>query len=64
MKKTEQAIETLEARNEELDTLMAMPENCTDVSKLTELTSEKERNLQELETLYTRWESLGEEMEE
>lgn len=61
LKKAEQAIETLEQRNEELDMLMALPENCSNVPRLTELSSEKEDNLQQLETLYLQWETLSEE---
>lgn len=63
LKKTEGAIETLEQRNEALDRLMALPENCSDVSKLTALSSEKEENLEELEALYAQWETLSEEAE-
>ncbi len=61
LKKTEQAIEALEQRNEALDMLMALPENCSNVPRLTELSSEKEDNLQKLETLYLQWETLSEE---
>lgn len=64
LKKTETAIEQLELRNEEIDALMALPENCTDVAKLTELSKEKDNNQKELETLYEQWEMLSEEMEE
>ena len=63
LKKTEGAIETLEQRNEALDRLMALPENCSDVSKLTALSSEKEENLEKLEALYAQWETLSEEAE-
>ena len=64
LKKTESAIEQLELRNEEIDALMALPENCTDVAKLTELSKEKDNNQKELEALYEQWETLSEEMEE
>ena len=51
----------MEQRNEALDMLMALPENCSNVPRLTELSSEKEDNLQKLETLYLQWETLSEE---
>lgn len=62
LKKTEAEIETLELRNEELDELMAAPENCTDVAKLTSFSREKEENEARLEVLYAQWETLSEEM--
>ena len=58
LKKTEDAIEALETRNDELDTLMASPEICTDVAELTKLSREKETNLKELDLLYEQWEVL------
>ena len=58
LKKTEDAIEALETRNDELDTLMASPEICTDVAELTQLSREKESNLKELDLLYEQWEVL------
>lgn len=60
LKKTESEIEALELRNEELDRLMAEPENCTDVSKLTVFSKEKEENTKKLELFYTQWETLSE----
>ncbi|MBO5094403.1 MAG: ABC-F family ATP-binding cassette domain-containing protein [Lachnospiraceae bacterium] len=63
LKKTETAIERLELRSEELDTLMALPENCTDAAKLTALSKEKEEAAKELERLYEQWETLSEELE-
>lgn len=63
LKKTEAAIEQLELRGEEIDTLMALPENCTDVAKLTALSKEKEDAAKELERLYEQWETLSEELE-
>lgn len=63
LKKTEAAIEQLELRGEEIDTLMALPENCTDVAKLTALSGEKEDAAKELERLYEQWEALSEQLE-
>ncbi len=64
LKKTEHAIEALESRNEELDALMALPENCTDAAKLAALSREKEENTAKLEELYTEWETLSEKAED
>lgn len=64
LKKTEEEIETLEQRNEELDTLMALPENCCDAGKLAKLAREKEENVKALETLYESWETLSSELED
>ena len=61
LKKCEEAIETLETRNTEIDLKMAEPEICTDVAKLQELSREKEKNETELEVLYEKWELLSEE---
>jgi len=61
LKKCEDAIETLETRNTEIDLKMAEPEICTDVARLQELSAEKEKNEAELEALYERWELLSEE---
>ena len=60
LKKCEEQIEQLEKRNEEIDTLMASPEVCTDVAKLQELNREKEENDDELSALYEKWEQLSE----
>ncbi len=59
LKKCEERIEALETRNEEIDTLMASPEVCTDVAKLQELNREKEGNEGELAKLYEKWEELS-----
>ena len=59
LKKCEERIETLETRNEEIDTLMASPEVCTDVARLQELNREKEGNEAELAELYEKWEELS-----
>lgn len=60
IKKCEERIEQLEMRNEEIDTLMASPEVCTDVAKLQELSKERENNDNELNNLYEKWEQLSE----
>ena len=60
LKKCEEAIETLEKRNAEIDLKMAEPEICTNVAKLQELSAEKEKNEAELEALYEKWELLSE----
>lgn len=59
LKKCEERIEALEARNEEIDGLMASPEVCTDVARLQKLNHEKEGNEAELAELYERWEALS-----
>ena len=56
LKKCEEQIEALETRNEEIDTLMASPEVCTDVARLQELNREKEGNETELARFYENWE--------
>lgn len=60
LKKCEEKIETLEARNEEIDAEMALPDVCTDVARLQELSQEKETNTKDLDTLYEQWEKLSE----
>ncbi|MDE6845871.1 MAG: ABC-F type ribosomal protection protein [Lachnospiraceae bacterium] len=60
LKKCEDRIEHLETRNEEIDTLMASSEICTDVAKLQELSKEREANDIELTDLYEKWELLSE----
>ncbi len=59
LKKCEERIEALETRNEDIDTLMASPEICTDVARLQELNREKEGNEAELSELYEKWEALS-----
>lgn len=63
LKKCEESIEALEKRNIEIDTEMALPEVCTDVSRLQELTKEKETNEIQLAKLYAEWEELSESIE-
>ena len=60
LKKCEERIEQLEKHNEEIDTLMASPDVCTDVAKLQELSKERENNDNELNDLYEKWELLSE----
>ena len=60
LKKTEEAIAALEARNAEIDEISARPEVCTNMSELLKLTKEKEENEKRLSGLYERWESLAE----
>ena len=60
LKKCEEAIETLENRNTEIDETMSLPDVCTDVAKLQELTREKADNEAKLEELYAQWEQLSE----
>ena len=60
LKKCEEKIEKLEARNQELDDEMAKPENATNVAKLQEISKEKEAIEAELEELYEKWETLSE----
>lgn len=62
LKKCEERIALLEARNEEIETLMCAPDVCTNVAKLQELNREKEGNDEALTELYAQWEILAEEM--
>ena len=60
LKKTETRIEEVETRIAEIDELMASPEVCTDVTKLTALSKEQGELQDELGKLYETWESLSE----
>ena len=60
LKKCEDRIEQLETRNREIDSLMSSPEICTDVTRLQELSKEREANDIELTDLYEKWELLSE----
>ncbi len=62
LKKTEEAIARLEARDKEIDALMEQEEVFTDVARCTELSKEKASLAQELEELYGQWEVLSEEL--
>lgn len=58
LKRTEERIGVLEQRDGEIDKQMALPEICTNVAKLQELSKEKEQIAAELEQLMERWEEL------
>ncbi len=60
LKKCEEAIERLEGRNTEIEQLMASPDICTDVARLQELSKEQTENMEQLESLYEKWEELSE----
>ncbi len=60
LKKCEERIELLETKSAALDEEMAQPEIATNPGKLQEIAAEKEQIETELETLYTRWETLSE----
>ena len=60
LKKVEQRIAELEARDKEIDTEMENPEVFTNVAKCQELSKEKHAVLEELETLYEQWAELAE----
>ncbi len=60
LKKCEEKIAALEARNTELDQEMSDPVTATQSVKLQELAAEQERNNTELEKLYEEWELLAE----
>jgi len=60
LKKCEEKIAALEARNTELDQEMSDPVTATQSVKLQELAAEQERNNAELEKLYEEWEVLAE----
>lgn len=59
LKKTEQRIEELEAKDQKIDESLALPEVCTDVAECLKLSREKEEIARELEILYERWEELA-----
>ena len=59
LKKTEKAIEELEQRDGEIDSLLALEEVYTDHVRLAELNKEKEAIASELEELYQKWEELA-----
>lgn len=60
LKKCEEKIETLEAKNAALDEEMTKPEIATNSAKLQEIAREKEGIEAELDTLYAKWEELSE----
>ncbi len=59
MKASEQKIEQMEARLKELDELLMVPENASDMTLVTEYTTTKRAMDEEVE----RWEQLSEELE-
>ncbi len=61
LKKTEDAIASLEERDSQLDELLSQPEVATDVARLLEINKEKEEIKTQLETLYKNWETLAED---
>lgn len=62
MSNAEEKIEELELKKEELEQQMAMPDNCSNSSKLQELTEKLNECIIELENTMDLWSSLGEEM--
>lgn len=60
IKKTETRIEELEQLLSSLEDEMSLPENATNVAKLTEITTRQATATEELESLYETWESLSE----
>ncbi|MBR4343229.1 MAG: ABC-F family ATP-binding cassette domain-containing protein [Lachnospiraceae bacterium] len=63
LKKTEENISRLEARNLEIDEQMQLPEISTTPSKLLELSVEHENNLKKLEELMEHWEDLSNQLD-
>ena len=59
LNKSEQRIQELESRDQEIDETLALPEVCTNVAECLKLSREKEKIAQELEILYERWEELA-----
>ncbi|MDD3797165.1 MAG: ABC-F type ribosomal protection protein [Lachnospiraceae bacterium] len=60
MKKTEQKIQELEARDAAIDELLKKEEIYTDIAECTRLTTEKASLAEELELLYEQWTELAE----
>ncbi len=60
IKKTEARIEELEQLLSSLEEELALPENATNVAKLTEITAKQTAANEELEALYEMWETLSE----
>lgn len=59
LKKTEDRISCLEDRNSEIDDLMTKEEIYSNSVKCQELAIEKDKNEEELEVLYSKWEELA-----
>lgn len=64
LKSTEEEIQKLEARNEELDDDYMNPDIAADVGRLMELHKEHEKNDARLGALYEKWETISEQLEE
>ena len=64
LKRTEQAIETLDQEITELSQQLELPEYASDYEKAMAVTAEMEEKKQEQDALYQQWESLSEELEE
>lgn len=64
LKKCEDTIAKMEKRSAELDEEMALPENSTDIEKLTRLSNEKDELTQKLGELYDEWETLSAKAED
>ena len=59
LKRTEEEIQKLESRNEEIDSQLVREDICRDVAKLMELHKEKEALEERLSGLYETWETLA-----
>ena len=64
LKRTEQAIETLDQEITELSQQLELPEYASDYEKAMAVTAEMEEKKREQDALYQQWESLSEELEE
>lgn len=60
----EETIQQLEQRITEIDATMCLPEYASDVTKLTELSTEKEQLEHDLEDAMERWETYAQELEQ
>ncbi|MCM1254359.1 MAG: ABC-F family ATP-binding cassette domain-containing protein [Clostridium sp.] len=60
LKKCEEQIAALEDENKQIEEMMVLPDVCTDVAKLQELSDKKEQNEKVLNDLYDRWGELSE----
>lgn len=60
LQRTEEKISSIEVRISQIDEESALPEVCTDTSRLMELHNERTKISDELEILYEKWEELSE----
>lgn len=60
LKRVEEEIHSLESRDQEIDGLLCLEENFSNVEKLVALNGEKEEIASKLEQLYEKWEKLAE----